>query len=135
MLHVNVRDDAEWTLRALCFHDRAEIKGSERLEDATMKIRNLMTIGMLVAGCATLGQAQTVYGPGHNDPRFTGRDLGMRGEAVRRVEADRRQVEHERVDLRYANRYVAARDSRELRAAEARLQCDRLALERRPGRW
>jgi hypothetical protein len=82
-----------------------------------------MTIGLMVAGFSTAAQAQSYYGaPG-------GRDL------VRRVAVDRRVVERERVDLRYANRFNAGYEVRDLRAARERLACDRQALRRYAGRW
>ena len=33
-----------------------------------MKIRNLMTLGLMVAGFATMAQAQSYYGGGYNAP-------------------------------------------------------------------
>ena len=98
-----------------------------------MKSRNLLAIGLAMAGFATMAQAQTYY-----NGNYVGRDLRMRDNLVRRVEADRRQVERERIDLRYANRYNAGREFRELNAAHARLECDRRELRAArayPGRW
>jgi hypothetical protein len=89
-----------------------------------MKLRNLMTIGLMVAGLSTAAQAQTYYGA-----------PGVRGDLARRVAIDRRVVERERVDLRYANRFNVGPEVRGLRASEARLACDRRALRRYPGRW
>ncbi len=98
-----------------------------------MKIRNLMTMGLLVAGCAAMAQAQN-YGysvPAHryaetrfDERRDIGRDLRVRENLLRRIEADRRAVEHERRELRYASWYNAGHESRELRAAQERLDCD-----------
>jgi len=87
-----------------------------------MKIRNLMAVGLMVAGFGTVAQAQPYYGA----PPI-----------VRRVEADRRVIAHERMELRCApNGYVAAHEYRELRAAERRLAWDRQAMQNRyPGRW
>ena len=102
-----------------------------------MKIRNLMTIGLIVAGFATMAQAQSYYGGGsYNTPgryaaehrfderRDIGRDLRVREDLNRRIEADRRAVEHERWELRNAPGFAAGHEYRELRAAQERLEND-----------
>ena len=89
-----------------------------------MKIRNLMTIGLLVAGCATMAQAQDFYG----QRRDVGRDLRVREDICRRIEADRRAVEHERAELRYSGPYRAGHEWRELQAARERLNYDERSL-------
>ena len=103
-----------------------------------MKIRNLLTIGLMVAGFATMAQAQNYYGSVYNAPgryveqrderRDIGRDLRVREDLNRRIEADRRAVEHERWELRHSYGYVAAHESRELQAAQFRLDNDYRAL-------
>ena len=105
-----------------------------------MKIRNLATIGLMVAGFAAMAQAQSYYGGGYNAPgryseqrfdqrrfderRDIGRDLRVREDLARRIEADRRAVEHERWELNHSPWFAAGRESRELRAAEERLERD-----------
>lgn len=101
-----------------------------------MKIRNLMTIGLMVAGFATMAQAQSYYGGGYAPGRYAereqrfyerrdiGRDLRVREDLVRRIEADRRAVEHERWELRNAPRFAEGHEFRELRGAEERLESD-----------
>ena len=102
-----------------------------------MKIRNLMTIGLMVAGFATMANAQSYYGGGyynpnpagryvdeHNDRRDIGRDLRVREDLYRRIEADRRAVEHERWELRNSRGFAAGHEYRELRAAQERLEWD-----------
>ena len=103
-----------------------------------MKIRNLMTIGLIVAGFATMAQAQSYYGGGYNPTpagryvteqrRDIGRDLRVREDLIRRIEADRRAVDHERWELRNSRGFAAGHEYRELRAAEERLECDRREL-------
>ena len=103
-----------------------------------MKIRNLMTIGLMVAGFATMAQAQSYYGGGYNAPgryaagreqrfderRDIGRDLRVRENLMRRIEADRRAVEHERWELRNSPWFAAGHEYRELHAAQERLEND-----------
>ena len=96
-----------------------------------MKIRNLMTIGLMVAGFATMAQAQTYYGGGYNsgggerfERRDIGRDLRVREDLERRIEADRRAVDRERWEARRAPGFVAGHEYRELRQAQERLECD-----------
>ena len=100
-----------------------------------MKIRNLMTIGLMVAGFATMAQAQSYYGGGYSpagryaeqrfdERRDIGRDLHQRNALVARVEADRQAVNHERWELNHSYGYAAGHESRELRAAQERLDCD-----------
>jgi hypothetical protein len=105
-----------------------------------MKIRNLMTIGLMVAGFATMAQAQSYYGGGYspagryaeqrfdnqrfNERRDIGRDLRQRNALLARVEADRQAVNHERYELNHSYGFAAGRESRELRAARERLDCD-----------
>ena len=108
-----------------------------------MKIRNLMTIGLMAAGIAAMAQAQTYRDGGYNNPapgryavepryderrfderRDIGRDLRVRENLLRRIEADRRAVEHERWELRDSPYFAAGHEYRELRAAEERLEGD-----------
>ena len=102
-----------------------------------MKIRNVMTIGLMVAGFATMAQAQSYYGRGYDAPgryaereqrfderRDIGRDLRVREDLIRRIEADRRAVEHERWELRNSRGFAASHEFRELRAAQERLERD-----------
>lgn len=107
-----------------------------------MKIQNLIAIG-LMAAFATMAQAQSYYGGGYNAPaglrenryssereerfderRDIGRDLRVRENLMRRIEADRRAVEHERWELRNASWYSAGHEFRELCAAQERLERD-----------
>ena len=99
-----------------------------------MKIRTLMTIGLMAAGFATIAQAQALYGgspaPGARyidqraERRDIGRDLRVREHLLRRIEADRRAVERERWELRHSSGFAAGHEYRELRAAEDRLARD-----------
>ena len=102
-----------------------------------MNIRNLMTIGLMAVGFATMAQAQSYYGGGYYNPtpagryveeryerRDIGRDLRVREDLYRRIEADRRAVEHERWELRNSPGYLAGHEYRELREAEERLGRD-----------
>lgn len=99
-----------------------------------MKIRNLMHVGLLGAALTVSATAQQY------DPRYDGggryafdqraerrdveRDVRKRDELARRVEADRRDVEHERNELHRSNWFTAGRESRELRRAQDRLNRD-----------
>ena len=74
-----------------------------------MKIRNLITTGLMVAGFATMAQAQSYYGGGYT-PGPVGRDLHQRSASIARVEADRRAVEHERWEMNHSRGFVARRD-------------------------
>jgi len=102
-----------------------------------MKIRNLMTIGLMMAGLAAMAQAQSYYGGGYYAPgryaerdrrfgerREIGRDLRVREDLVRRIETDRRAVEHERWEARNSPWFAAGHEYRELRAAQDRLDND-----------
>ena len=103
-----------------------------------MKLRNLMTVGLLMAGFGAAAQAQSYYGGGYNQPgRYAeqryerqeiGRDLRQREALERRVEFDRRAVEHERWELRRSPWFAEGHEWRELRAAQERLECDVRAL-------
>jgi hypothetical protein len=73
-----------------------------------MKLRNLISVGLMATGLAVTAQAQGLY--------------RERNEMVRRVEADRRAVEHERREARFY------RDRRDLRIAQERLERDARAL-------
>jgi len=95
-----------------------------------MKIRNLITTGLMVAGFATMAQAQSYYGGGYT-PGPVGRDLHQRSVSIARVEADRRAVEHERWEMNHSRGFAARREALELRAARERLECDRRELNRR----
>jgi len=102
-----------------------------------MKIRNLIQMGLIGAALAVSASAQQ-YGPppqqyngGYEqryeqraDRRDIWRDVRHRNELVRRVEQDRRDVEHERRELRHSNWSNAGHESRELRAAQERLNRD-----------
>ena len=98
-----------------------------------MKMRNLIQVGLLGAALTVAASAQQQQ---QYDPRYEGgggqraergdlcRDLHRRDELARRVEKDRRDVEHERHELRHANWFNAGHESRELRNAQNRLDRD-----------
>lgn len=96
-----------------------------------MKIQNWIQIGLLGAALTVAASAQQQY-----DPQYEGgggqraergdlrRDLHRRDELARRVEKDRRDVEHERRELRHSSWFNAGHESRELRNAQDRLDQD-----------
>ena len=96
-----------------------------------MKIRNLIQIGLLGAALTVSASAQQ-YDPRYADQRTERRDIQRdmrkRDELARRVEADRRDVEHERNELRHSNWFTAGRESRDLRRAQERLNRDAAQL-------
>jgi hypothetical protein len=110
-----------------------------------MKFQKLMHIGLLAGvmftASAAVAQAQTYNGNGYNnEPRAEygrdGRGDFRRREALeRRVEADRRAVEHERRELNRSGWYNAGHERRELSAAERRLERDTAELRALDGRY
>lgn len=97
-----------------------------------MNIRNLIQIGLMGAALTVSASAQQYY-PQYEGGQYGGvraergdlrRDLHRRDELIRRVERDRRDVEHERRELRHSNWFNAGHESRELRDAHARLDRD-----------
>ena len=107
-----------------------------------MKIRNLIQIGLIGAALAVSASAQPQqqydprYDNGGGAPRYDQRaergdlrrDLHRREELARRVDKDRRDVEHERRELRHSNWFNAGHESRELRRAQDRLDRDSAEL-------
>ena len=107
-----------------------------------MKFQKLMQVGFL-AGVAltatTVAQAQSRYdgnNQGYYDNRSGGgynsrdvqRDMRKREQLERRVEADRRDVEKERRELRHSNWFNQNHERRELTNAERRLERDTAEL-------
>ena len=93
-----------------------------------MKIRNLIHIGLLGAALASAQQYGSPQYDQRAERRDISRDLRRRDELARRVEKDRRNVEHERHELRHSNWFNAGHESRELRHAQERLNRDSAEL-------
>lgn len=95
-----------------------------------MKLNKLMTVGLMVAGLAALAQGENYYGPrtANYERRDVSRDLRERNELLNRIDADRRAVEHERMEAR-ASGWRSGHELRELRAAQARLDADLRQLD------
>jgi hypothetical protein len=81
-----------------------------------MKLRNWISVGWMAAGLAMTAQAQEPY---HRGGEM--RETGGRFELRRRVEADRRAVEEERMEFRRTGSF---HEARELRMAQERLERD-----------
>ena len=101
-----------------------------------MKIRNLIQVSLMGAALTVTASAQQ-YGPRYNggygydqraERRDISRDIRHRNDLARRVEKDRRDVEHERRELRHSNWFNAGHESRELRRAQERLYRDSAEL-------
>ena len=92
-----------------------------------MKIRNLIQVGLLGAALAAAQPQYPQYDnrAEHHDVQ---KDMRHRDELARRVEADRRAVDHERDELRHSKWFAAGQESRELRKAEDRLNRDSAEL-------
>ena len=100
-----------------------------------MNIRNLIQVGLIGVALSATANAQQYdprYDNGGGGVRYEQRaergdlrrDLHRRDELARRVEKDRRDVEHERRELRHSNWFNAGHESRELRNAQNRLDRD-----------
>jgi hypothetical protein len=94
-----------------------------------MKIRNLITTGLILAGFATMAQAQSYYGGGYA-PGPISRDLRQQSAMSARVEADRRAVEHDRWEVNHSPRFVARGEYRDFRFDRERLEHERRELNR-----
>ena len=99
-----------------------------------MTIKNLIQVGLLGAALTVSMSAQPQYNGGYGgydqraERRDIQRDMRRRDELDRRVEKDRRDVEHERRELRHSNWFNAGHESRELRRAQERLDRDSAEL-------
>ena len=82
-----------------------------------MKLRNLISVGLMATGLAVTAQAEGLY-RGGGEMRDRG---GDQFELRHRIEADRQAVEHERWEFRRTGSF---RERQELREAQERLNRD-----------